>query len=442
MDRISNLPNEIICHIVSFLSAKDAAFALVLSKRWQNLFTIVPNLEFDTSVKNQGNLMEFADGVLALPASSRIRSSSLKFRRGVDPTHYDDLNCCICALLNRGILDLELDICAGRPYSLPLEVFTCKTLVKLELGGNYGGFVIDVVPENAFLPALETLVLTYIRFKDLRGCVFEKLLSACLVLKELVIENMEWERWKWSGNLSSPSLQRLTINHGDFYQCEFTRINLDTPSLTYLMLSDVVPDDYPIVNLDSLVEAKLDLMFTVDHIYEGFVSDYDTISSDPTNLIKGLRNVEIMNLLSPNTFQAFSYFHEAIPVFENLYHLTITCDDNGFCWEFLPFLLKKCPKLEALVIDGPLHYDEDRPKSVCDCLSGYSFLLSCPLEVLQITNYSGTTGEVEQLKHFLEKLSCLRLVKLHCPKRHGGDKKKLLMLPRASSKCKIKVTFS
>ncbi|KAG7556280.1 F-box-like domain superfamily [Arabidopsis suecica] len=90
MDRISNLPNEILCHIVSFLSAKDAAFALVLSKRWQNLFTIVPNLEFDASVKNQGSLIEFADGVLALPASSRVRTSSLKCRRGVDPTHYDD----------------------------------------------------------------------------------------------------------------------------------------------------------------------------------------------------------------------------------------------------------------------------------------------------------------------------------------------------------------
>ncbi|CAD5326225.1 unnamed protein product [Arabidopsis thaliana] len=143
-------------------------------------------------------------------------------------------------------------------------------------------------------------------------------------------------------------------------------------------------------------------------------------------------------------FVAFSYFHEAIPVFKNLYHLTITNNDTviGFCWEFLPFVIKKCPNLKTLVIDGPLHYNEDRPKSVCHCLSGYSFLLSCPLEVLQITDYSGTPGEVEQLKHFLEKLSGLKLVKLHSLTRFGSDKKKLLMLPRASSKCKIKVTFS
>ncbi|KAG7566518.1 F-box domain, partial [Arabidopsis suecica] len=76
MDRISNLPNEIICHIVSFLSAKEAAFALVLSKRWQNLFTIVQKLEFDDSIKNQGSLMDFVDGVLALPITTRIRKFS------------------------------------------------------------------------------------------------------------------------------------------------------------------------------------------------------------------------------------------------------------------------------------------------------------------------------------------------------------------------------
>jgi hypothetical protein len=303
MDRISNLPNEIICHIVSFLSAKEAAFASILSKRWRNLFTIVIKLQFDDSVKNEGSLKDFVDGVLALPTSSRVRSCSLECRREFDPTHYDDFNRCICALLKRGILDLKLDICAGRRYSLPLEVFTCKTLVKLELGSDFGGFVVDLVPEDAFLPALETLLLNYIRFKDLRRCAFEKLLSACLVLKELVIHNMEWERWKWSGNISSPTLERLTISHVDLYECEFTRINLDTPNLTYLELSDAVPDDYPIVNLDSLVEVKLDLTLMVDHKYHGYVDDNDTISSNPTNLINGLRNVEIMNLQSPNTFQ-------------------------------------------------------------------------------------------------------------------------------------------
>ncbi|XP_010468897.1 PREDICTED: putative F-box/LRR-repeat protein At5g15620 [Camelina sativa] len=38
MDRISILTDEIICHIGSFLSAKEAAFTALLSKRWRSLF--------------------------------------------------------------------------------------------------------------------------------------------------------------------------------------------------------------------------------------------------------------------------------------------------------------------------------------------------------------------------------------------------------------------
>lgn len=155
-------------------------------------------------------------------------------------------------------------------------------------------------------------------------------------------------------------------------------------------------------------------------------------------------------------------------VFENLYHLTISPNDVGTCLKFLPFLLKKNPNLnlETLIINvwpkpqnfhwkmqnldfhfiivslvqGPLHYDEEKPESVCKCMSGYTFLLSCPLKVLQITEYHGTTGEVEQLKHFLGKLPCLKSVKLHSWERLYSNKK-ILLLPIAPPKCKIKVTF-
>lgn len=174
-------------------------------------------------------------------------------------------------------------------------------------GYSYGkGFVIDVLPENAFLPALDTLTLSVIQFNDLRGCAFKKLLSACPVLKELTIFGMRWQRPKWSGKLCIPTLQRLIIQ--DFHPSQFTRVTLDTPSLTYLECSDAMPDEYSIVNLDSLVEAKLHLMFTDGQYqyyipYDGSVShDHNNSSSNPTNLIKGLGNVEIMEILFQNTF--------------------------------------------------------------------------------------------------------------------------------------------
>ncbi|CAA7018088.1 unnamed protein product [Microthlaspi erraticum] len=95
-------------------------------------------------------------------------------------------------------------------YSLPLEIFTCKTVHTMKLGS---GFAIDFIPADALLPALKTLLLDSVRFfNDFGGrCAFQALVSASPVLEELVMDGIEWESWRWSSAVSSPILQRLTI---------------------------------------------------------------------------------------------------------------------------------------------------------------------------------------------------------------------------------------
>jgi len=271
IDRISSLSNDIISNIVSFLSAKDAAVASVLSKRWQNIYTIVPNLEFDNTLENQGSLTDFLNGLLALPASTRIKNVSIK-RRGRDGPNRDaDLNRFLCNVLKRGVLKLKLDIWVtldGR-YSLLVEVFTCKTLVELELGSI---LQIDLVPENALLPALKTLIIDAVQFSDQSGCAFQKLLSSCPVLVELRMLNVQWEHWQWSRRVSSPTLEKLTMNHryhfGNTYY-DMEGITFDTPSLTSLKYYDLPPKSYPTVNLDSLVEATISLTLPLHHAWTG-----------------------------------------------------------------------------------------------------------------------------------------------------------------------------
>ncbi|XP_010507533.1 PREDICTED: F-box/LRR-repeat protein At3g58980-like [Camelina sativa] len=450
MDRINNLPDEIICHIVSFLSAKEAAFASVLSKRWRNQFNIMLSVEFNDSVNNPTSLSDFLNRVLALPLSSRIRNFSLKCRKRDLRPQYALVNRCLRNVLKRCVLDLKLSIEAEQGYSLPLEVFTCKTLVKLELGT---GFDIDILPEDALLPSLKTLFLDSVKFYDRCGCAFQKLLSACPVLVELVMREVEWEHWKWSRCVSSPTLERLTISHNflvDEYDLE--SVTFDIPSLTYLDYGDFIPEAYPIVNLDSVVEAKLSIILTVEHNWNGnFIRDDALITGDPTNLIKGLKNVEILNLSSPETTEAFYFFRGAIPVYNNLHHLSITTD-NELCWKALPYVLKSAPNLKTLVIRGLLHcnvnsenYDDE--ETVCECLSRYSFLWSCPVKVLEITEYGGTKGELEQMKHFLAKLKCLELLKVGVYATEPEEKLlhlqvDVLNLPKSSHKCKIRFNLS
>ena len=44
-DRISDLPDEIICHIISYLPPKQIALTSLLSKRWKPLWLAMPNAD-------------------------------------------------------------------------------------------------------------------------------------------------------------------------------------------------------------------------------------------------------------------------------------------------------------------------------------------------------------------------------------------------------------
>ncbi|EOA24481.1 hypothetical protein CARUB_v10017738mg [Capsella rubella] len=295
MDRIilSDLPDDLIRRIVSFLAAKDAASLLVLSKRFRNVYTIIPDLVFDDRAKFQGTFTGLVSEALArLETTTCIRRFSLKSERGLDS---DRINHWLRDVLNnRGVRDLEMGIYGDNGYILPLEIFTCKTLNKLKLGRE---IVISLLPQNALLPSLKTLIFESVWFCNLDDCAFQAFLLACPVLKELTIDGMYWETWKWSGIVSSRSLQRLTIGREliNFKGPDPQNIIFDTPSLAYLDYSDFVPDGYTIVNFESLVEAKLNLLVMVNRRWnEVFATDGDILSSNATNLIQGIRNVQIL----------------------------------------------------------------------------------------------------------------------------------------------------
>ncbi|KAH0912427.1 hypothetical protein HID58_035748 [Brassica napus] len=166
------------------------------------------------------------------------------------------------------------------------------TLVKLRLGTQ---IYLDKLEPDAYLPALKSLVIDSIVFEGDDLC--DVLLRGCPVLEEL-------------------------------YSC--------------LNYRDYALEEYTDVNLASLVEARLDILFSIR------IKDPDL-----SGLIIGISNVEILHL-SPASADVIARCVEnglVLPVFKNLVSLSFG-SNNKRGWKLLPYLLKQTPKLETLIIQG------------------------------------------------------------------------------------------
>ncbi|CAF2112870.1 BnaCnng47890D [Brassica napus] len=436
MDLVSSLPEEVLCHILSFMSTKEAALTSVLSKRWLSLWTLVPNLDVDDSVflhpeegkrEREGILqsfMDFVERVLALQGDSPIKRFSLKCKTGIDP---DRVNLWIRNVLRRGVSDLELYLDFPRfgssdnddeDYQLPWEMFESKTLVDLKLTSEFG--VDWWRDQGTLLPMLKSLRIdsgVLVLLSD----ELEQFVYALPVVEELCLATMVW--FDSDETVSSASLRKLTIYAKGFedFGGDPKGFYFDTPSLVYLDYSDYVAADYPVVNLTSLAEARLNLLVKEDQVEliraaapngedDVVIQRFRNVSK----LMSGLINVEKLSL-SADTLEVLSLSCDSMPVFNNLKSLNIKSHkERG--WQAVPVLLRNCPHLETIVFEGLVHHVTDDCGDACGCISredkGRS-LVSCPVKKIQIHGFKITVPEMKTIRHILESLPCLKEMKIY-----------------------------
>ncbi|KAK1353002.1 hypothetical protein POM88_052840 [Heracleum sosnowskyi] len=233
-DRLSDLHDDILIHIQSFLDVKSAAQTCVLSRRWRNnkLWIHHPDVYLNSKTfgKTSYKFREFVDMVLTQrdKLHHKIRSFSFNwtFKSQIPQELLDKVHAHV-KYHDVGHFDLSI-CCASRQRSYPSQKFNPKSLtsLRLNLSNRYRG---SLCTDSTLKP-----LLLY--------------LSGCTTLKTLWLENISMVIDSFDVDLFS-SLVDLTDLHiiGCFIIGKDRRFLVRAPRLERLTILKNICESYMIV---------------------------------------------------------------------------------------------------------------------------------------------------------------------------------------------------
>ncbi|KAL7087708.1 hypothetical protein ACP275_13G084800 [Erythranthe tilingii] len=399
LDRLSDLPDSVLTHILSFLPTKFSVRSSILGQRWRHLWTYVPNLDFDCSDQT------IIDKVLSTHKFQSINT----FRLSSKPVNRTDpwiISTWINIAIDRNIR--KLDLCFfDYTICLPNRLFTCKTLVDLRLDSC--GLIPN--PGSAVrLPRLKKLHLIYVHYKN--GEPLANLVSRCPVLEELVIY-LDMINYRYY-RISSPTIKRLSMEihpRGAYYDTdsdkeqeeENHKLEIDTPALVYLHLVDYAARLIKTGPLTSLTEADIYLCNYVaaDH--------YSLYARSVAGFIDGLHNVKCLNL-------DLSYSKEIIDSISSVWSTRRFCNltklELTSPYLLLNMFIQNADNLQVLIFSKPFEVIDswmEPPQQVPECLLRN-------LRIVKLDQIEGQDDEFEYIRYLLRNARMLETMEItyHC----------------------------
>uniref|UniRef100_A0A0E0M568 F-box domain-containing protein n=1 Tax=Oryza punctata TaxID=4537 RepID=A0A0E0M568_ORYPU len=319
-DGLSDLPDEILHRIMSFLNARQAVQTCVLSRRWRNLWHTVPCInadfiEFD-SIGYQGSKVAFKKFVNRLlefrDPTAMIDTLWLKYAMPDRLDEYrnsaEEANRWIGHALQKQARILEVAV-----FFLPLDlnhsVFTSHHLRRVRFSHVY-----------------------------LRKGFFEQIETDCPSLEDLFLHRC----FIWDGEISSQTLKVLTLDATELYTAN--EMSISTPNLTSLTLSGL---EYPkaiLKDMPLLVTASVSVIFDAFN-FDGY---YD--ANDLRQYLWGLSAVRNLEFHYQGRELMISNNSQWCPEFVNVVNLTLGewCLDANF--HALIVFLQNSPRLVKLTL--------------------------------------------------------------------------------------------
>ncbi|XP_075665777.1 F-box/LRR-repeat protein At3g26922-like [Castanea sativa] len=400
-DRISDLPECLLIHILSFLPTQTAMATSILSKRWKHVWTHVPVLDVESE-----NL-DSVQSVFDQHKAPYLQCCSLT---------YKFCSCCyrlvlrwINNLASRKVeqLDLEMHTDGHKSHKscleLPHRVFSCSTLVFLSLRG------VRIDPPSSFqLPCLKKLDLYQVFYES---DPFVRLLSGCPVLEDLSFDR----------DFSDKDSEVHYL------------VEINAPALEYFSFDGHLSDFVFLEKLDNLVRAEVNICTFEPKDHEEEECYVDRVFK----LLAALYNVKFLSFFTGHS-ECLSNGSTYPSQFQNLLRLDFKV--NTWNWHVLQDLLKNSPNLEVLDVTnmstGPTGSLLGWKKSPNDPL-----FLSSHLTTFYLREVKGLEHEMEFVKYILKEAGVLKSAKI----RVGNIKlkeivrEKLSKIPRRSMTCLLTV---
>ncbi|KAJ9180007.1 hypothetical protein P3X46_008316 [Hevea brasiliensis] len=182
LDRISDLPSNVIDHILACLPLKDAARTSTLSKKWKEKWHTVPHIIVDENFfheRSQRKLEGIINYIL-IRHEGNIEKFSVSVEKVKDCYN---MKLWIWSLLQKSIKELSLIIRRGQHNEVPSDLFSCQQLRKLSLRH------FEIKQAHSF-KGFHNLISLKLNKVNIATAIFESLISRCPLLEQLTVRNL------------------------------------------------------------------------------------------------------------------------------------------------------------------------------------------------------------------------------------------------------------
>ncbi|KAJ0907893.1 putative leucine-rich repeat domain superfamily, F-box-like domain superfamily [Helianthus annuus] len=258
MDRISQLPDFIVHHILSFFDNSNGppvelVRMSVLSKTWFHLTASFPILDFRMynfrpQEQEQESFYKYVVYTTSRFCHQNVTAHRLKLSANIEePAELDIINRCVERVLNKGVRELEIEIInlSDIPkYRLPDTLLSVSVLRSLTINGCE-------LPSSLMVDAVK-LSLIQLRLEDVTidDEVIKYLATRCPLLQVFeIISCPGFNRFCVHGH---QNLQEVRIE----YYTPIESIDIEAPNLSRLWVADWDQRGAPRMNLTSCKNLK------------------------------------------------------------------------------------------------------------------------------------------------------------------------------------------